>query len=120
MSDSKTDDKKQRLSIQYPVGVCQEPEGEPDVETTLVIRDASGRDLDVEEIADALNNARETNSLLVGSPLSARGHKPPELPTMPGELQERIRWHQTQAALLTQELLGDPMKAVSPYVGEKK
>ncbi len=30
-----------------------------------------------------------------------------------GTLQEQIRWHQQQAAMLTQKFLGDPMKGVS-------
>ena len=41
--------------IVFPVRVVQEPEGEPDAETMLVIHDATGRALDVEEIADAMN-----------------------------------------------------------------
>lgn len=43
--------------IIYPVNIAQEPEGEPDIDTMQVIRDASGRDLEVEEIAAALNKA---------------------------------------------------------------
>jgi hypothetical protein len=42
--------------IQYPVSAAQEPEGEPNAETILVIRDAAGRTLDVEEIVTALND----------------------------------------------------------------
>lgn len=41
--------------IKLPVSLGQEPEGEPDAETMIIIRDASGVALDPEEIVAALN-----------------------------------------------------------------
>lgn len=57
--------------IKYPVSVGQEPEGEPDAETMTVLRDATGRDLDVEEVAAALNAFASSHELRTGN--SERG-----------------------------------------------
>lgn len=62
--------------IKYPVSVGQEPEGEPDAETMTVLRDATGRDLDVEEVAAALNAFASSHALQNNAQAARPGQAP--------------------------------------------